>query len=62
VKVLLSAEAEQDLTRIGDYIASDNPRRALEFVRNLRAKALELGDIPRAFPLVPRYESTGIRR
>ena len=62
MKVLLSAEAVQDLTRIGDYIARDNPRRALGFVHDLRAKALELADMPRAFPLVPRYESAGLRR
>jgi plasmid stabilization system protein ParE len=31
-------------------------------VRELRAKAQQLGDMPRTFPLVPRYEHHGIRR
>lgn len=30
--------AEQDLEAIGDYIAADNPVRALSFVRELRAQ------------------------
>lgn len=60
--VELSAEAEQDLERIGDYIAKDNPHRALTFVRELREKCLDLALTPEAFPLVPRYERFGIRR
>ena len=30
--------AEQDLEAIADYIATDNPMRALTFVRKLRAQ------------------------
>lgn len=30
--------AEQDLEAIADYIAADNPTRALSFVRELRAQ------------------------
>ncbi len=47
---------------IGDYIARDDPTRALSFVQELRTKCLELADLPEGFPLVPRYESDGIRR
>ncbi|AER56640.1 hypothetical protein DSC_09970 [Pseudoxanthomonas spadix BD-a59] len=60
--VQLSAEAEGDLERIGDYIAKDNPRRALTFVRELREKCMDLALTPEAFPLVSRYERHGIRR
>lgn len=60
--VHLSAEAEYDLETIGDYIARDNPRRALSFLRELRSKCLDLADMPKRFPLVPRYEATGVRR
>jgi len=35
MKVLITAEAEADLEAIGDYIARDNPARALSFVREL---------------------------
>ncbi|ENZ94836.1 type II toxin-antitoxin system RelE/ParE family toxin [Xanthomonas fragariae] len=52
--VQLSADAEDDLERIGDYIAQDNPHRALSFVRELREKCMELASTPQAFPLVPR--------
>ena len=62
MNVHLSAEAEADLESIGDYIARDNPMRALSFVQELRAKCLALADMPHGFPLVPRYERHGIRR
>jgi plasmid stabilization system protein ParE len=35
VKVRLSAAARQGLIAIGDYIAGENPRRALSFVSEL---------------------------
>lgn len=60
--VRLTAEAESDLEGIGDYIARDNPARALSFVRELRAKCLSLGETPMAFPVVPRYEAHALRR
>ncbi|CDO34966.1 type II toxin-antitoxin system RelE/ParE family toxin [Novosphingobium sp. KN65.2] len=60
--VHLSAEAEYDLEVIGDYIARDNPARAVSFLQELRTKCLGLADMPERFPLVPRYEATGVRR
>lgn len=60
--VHLSAEAEHDLETIGDYIARDNPVRAISFLRELREKCLGLADLPERFPLVPRYEAMGVRR
>lgn len=62
MSVRLSAEAESDLERIGDYIAQDNPSRALSFMLELRDKCISLADMPLAFPLVPRYERYGVRR
>ena len=59
IRILPAAEAE--LEAIGDYIARDNPRHAMSFVRELRDKCLGLGDMPLAFPLVPRYEDRGVR-
>lgn len=60
--VRITAEAEADLESIADYIAHDNPLRAVSFVQTLRRKCVELAETPRAFPLVPRYEHSGIRR
>jgi toxin ParE1/3/4 len=51
----------RDPTRFGDYIARDNPIRALSFVElETRCKAFLAA--PLAYPLVPRYESNGIHR
>jgi toxin ParE1/3/4 len=62
VRVVFSQAARTDLEQIGDYIARDNPQRARSFVRELQAASIALGDSPRAFQLVPRYETFGIRR
>jgi plasmid stabilization system protein ParE len=62
MKVTFSAEANAGLREIAFFIAHNNKTRAISFVRELRAKALQLADMPRAFPLVPRYEHHGIRR
>lgn len=60
--VAFTEEAEADLESIGDYIALDNPRRAVTFVEELIDRCERLADMPRAYPLVPRYETTGVRR
>ena len=39
--------AERDLDHIKDYIARDNPRRALSFIRELRQACERLADHPR---------------
>jgi plasmid stabilization system protein ParE len=62
VKVVFSEQARAGLIAIGDHIAADNPRRAVSFVQELRQTARALADMPRGFPLVPRYERHGIRR
>lgn len=62
MKVTLSMQARRDLDGIRRYIEEDNPARAISFVNELRDVARRIGDMPRAFPLVPRYEQHGIRR
>jgi plasmid stabilization system protein ParE len=57
--VQLTAEAETDLERIADYIAQDNPHRALSFILELRDKCMSLSNLHQAFPMVSRY---GVRR
>lgn len=58
----MAEEAGGDLERTADYIARDNPRRALTFIQELRTSCLDLADTPEGFALVPRYERQGIRR
>jgi toxin ParE1/3/4 len=62
VRVVFSRAANADLVQIGDFIARNNPERALSFVRELRASAAQLGELPQAYPLLPRHASSGIRR
>lgn len=62
MKVRITAEAERDLDGIAEFIAEDNPQRALSFILELRDKCLDLAATPLAFALVPRYEGLGIRR
>lgn len=62
MKVYFTNAAYDSLERIGDFIAEDNPERAASFTAELRGKAQGLADLPRGFPLVPRYERHGIRR
>ena len=62
MKVVFTDEAARDLQAIADHIALDNPRRARSFAADLIEQARALADMPRAFPLVPRYEQHGVRR
>lgn len=62
MKVVFTRTAELALEKIADFIAEDSPVRALTFVEELRAAALALGDMPKAYPLAPRYETLGVRR
>jgi toxin ParE1/3/4 len=48
-----SPQAEQDLEEIGDYIAEDNPSRALSFVQALRVRCNEIAHFPEAVPARP---------
>ena len=59
--VELTAEAERDLEKVGDWIAGNNPAVAERFVNELLAACLALADFPERFPLVPRYERHRIR-
>lgn len=55
-------EAERELEAIADYIARDNPARAISFVGELRNACLGLADLPRGYPVLERYASHGARR
>ncbi|BDA74133.1 hypothetical protein CAL7716_082990 [Calothrix sp. PCC 7716] len=62
MKVVITAAAKADLAEIGDFIKMDNPERAITFISELLDRCRSLGDMPRAYPLVPRYERFGVRR
>jgi plasmid stabilization system protein ParE len=60
--VVLAEAAIADLVAIGRLVKADNPRRAETFVAELELRCQQLGDMPNAFPFVPRHESSGVRR
>ena len=62
MRLRFAQSAEADLEAIADWIAEDNPARALSFVRELRAACEIIVDAPEAFPFVERYKSHGLRR
>lgn len=45
--------AEQDIESIGDYIALDNPLRALTFIAELRKQCAKIATSPKAFRTRP---------
>lgn len=53
MRVELSHLALSDLEAIGDYIARDNPVRAVSFVREIRAKFKQIGKNPLHYQLRP---------
>jgi toxin ParE1/3/4 len=49
-RAVISVVAVDDLRQIGDFIAADNPRAALSFVRALRSKCRSVTRHPLAYP------------
>ena len=62
MKVIFTAGARSDMRRIGDYIAEDNPRRALTFVDELAERCLNLQHHPFAYPVLARRPLSSVRR
>ena len=55
-----SRRAEADIEQIGDYTASDAPRRAVSYVRELRAQCRRLAEFPEAHALREEF-GRGVR-
>jgi toxin ParE1/3/4 len=62
MKVFVTEEAWSDMVGIVRSIAEDNASRAQSFLTDLYDRCLQLGDMPRAYPLLPFREQLGIRR
>jgi toxin ParE1/3/4 len=60
VRVVLSNQAEIDLEEIGDYIAADNPARAVSFVREVRDHFQQIAKAPLAYTQRPEL-GDGVR-
>lgn len=53
MRVELSSFVEGDLEAIADYIAQDNPRRAVSFIAEIRARFRAVGREPLIYRLRP---------
>jgi toxin ParE1/3/4 len=53
MRVELSSFVEGDLDTIADYIAQDNPTRAVSFLQEIRAQMLAVGQNPLLYQLRP---------
>jgi toxin ParE1/3/4 len=53
MRLEFSRWVEGDLEAIADYIAQDNPRRAVSFIRQIRAKLRAIGKQPLLYQLRP---------
>ena len=49
-RLIILPAARADLVEIGDFIAQDNPGRALSFLAEIEAKMLEAAERPESFP------------
>ena len=53
IRLELSSYIEGDLDGIADYIAQDNPRRAVTFIQDIRAKFHDIQRHPLIYQLRP---------
>jgi addiction module RelE/StbE family toxin len=60
--VIFANEAKADLKEIGDYIAQNDPHRAISFIEEMIdcCEMLELR--PHAYAIVPRFAHLGFRK
>lgn len=62
MRVRFTPVARADLAGIRQWIARDDPARALSFVRELRSKALALSAFPRRCPIAAHTPSGPIHK
>ena len=60
MRLFFAPLAEQDLESIADYIAADNPRRAVTFIQELRQQCQRLALNPLGYRMRPEL-GEGIR-
>lgn len=60
MRIVFTVQAEEDLEEIGDYIAADNPARAVSFVGEIREHCAKIALSPLAYAARPEL-GEGIR-
>ena len=59
-KVLLTERFAKHLQEMGDYIAADNPNRAVTWLKEVEAKVMKLDQFPEAHPYARENNNHGI--
>lgn len=62
MRCIFSDRSEKDLEEIGDFIANDNPQRALSYVQELRAYCRKIAQTPKARRVVAHLEGQLLRK
>jgi len=60
MKFFWSQTAENDLLKIIEYIAQDNPGNALKILEKIKAQVADLSFFPKKFRIVPELYNQGI--
>lgn len=58
MRTQFTPQAKIDLQEIGDYIALDNPRRAVSFIREMRQHCEKIAEGPRDYVARPELGDT----
>jgi plasmid stabilization system protein ParE len=62
MRIRFARRAEKDLLEIAQWIATDNPARALSFTKELREKCRSLAVRPARFPVVRLVRDEEVRK
>ena len=55
MRILLTAAAVADIEHVGDYIAKDNPERAVSYITALEHRIAQFGTLPQGGRLRPEW-------
>lgn len=62
MKLVFTLAARSDLQAIGDWIAQDNPARAVSFIDELEKHCQKLTTMPQVHPTLLGHENSDIRK
>lgn len=60
--MIFTQRARSNLKSIGDWIARDNPPRAITFIAQLRAACADLLDFPSAYPIIGNLAGSPVHK
>jgi toxin ParE1/3/4 len=60
MRVVFSVRAEHELEEIGDYIAAENPSRAVSFIQEIQEQCSKIAMSPLAYVARPELDSQSL--